>query len=226
MNKNSYVLDEIAIRVNTDKASRWRHFEKGEIPGHFYTRFYEPFFSPLKEEAITIMELGCGPNWNVGASLRMFREYFPKARILGVDINPNAKILEKEGFEIIIGDLGDIKFLRELRSIQPQILLDDASHFWEHQVIGIVELFDSVSAGGIYIIEDINTSFGRLREQYAQRTQFSGYDFVSAVCESLHSFDDDHLKKTPYPVHIRSIANQTLYVAQATHTALFKKKVD
>ncbi len=45
----------------------------------------------------------------------MWRNFFgSKARIIGIDMNPNAKKWEKHGFEIFIGSQSDKNFWRNL----------------------------------------------------------------------------------------------------------------
>ena len=217
-------LDALAQQFNTDKAARYRTRDGREIDGHAYADFYDRFFRDFRDEPITILELGCGQVWNIGASLRMLKAYFPQAAIIGVDNKPAARRLTADGFRIEIGDLGKIEFLRKLRRHRPTILIDDASHLWSHQILAMAELYDTIPPGGIYVMEDINTSFGRMRETYADGTTFSGHDFVNAVSTALHTFDDEHLKGLPYPEYIAYVARQTAFVAQFRHTALFVRR--
>lgn len=217
-------LDALAQQFNTDKASRHRTRDGKEVNGHDYAAFYDRFFRDFRDEAITVLELGCGQVWNIGASLRMLKAYFPNAEIVGVDNKPAARRLTADGFRIEVGDLGKIEFLRRLRRFRPSILIDDASHLWSHQILAMAELYDALPSGGIYVMEDINTSFGRMRETYSAGATFSGHDFVNAVSTALHAFDDDHLKDVPYPEYVAYVARQTAFVAQFRHTALFVRR--
>lgn len=217
-------LDALAGKFNTDKAARHRSRDGKEVAGHGYAAFYERFFRDFRDEPIAVMELGCGQLWNIGASLRMLRAYFPRAEIIGVDNKPAARRLAAEGLRIEVGDLGRIEFLRRLRRYRPAILIDDASHLWAHQILAMAELYDTLPPGGIYVMEDINTSFGHLRETYSKGAGFSGHDFVTAVSTALHAFDRDHLKAVPYPEYVDYVARQTAFVAQFRHTALFVRR--
>ena len=217
-------LDALARQFNTDKAGRCRTRDGKEIAGHAYAAFYERFFRDFRDEPITVMELGCGQVWNIGASLRMLKAYFPQAEIVGIDNKPAARRLAADGFRIEVGDLGKIEFLRRLRRFRPTILIDDASHLWSHQILAMAELYDTLPAGGIYVMEDINTSFGHMRETYGEGASFSGHDFVTAVSTALHAFDRDHLKTGPYPEYVDYVARQTAFVAQFRHTALFVRR--
>lgn len=217
-------LDALAQQFNTDKAARYRTRDGKEIDGHGYAAFYDRFFRDFRDEPITVLELGCGQVWNIGASLRMLRAYFSQAEIVGVDNKPAARRLTTDGFRIEVGDLGKIEFLRRLRRFRPTILIDDASHLWSHQILAMAELYDTLPSGGIYVMEDINTSFGHMRETYSEGASFSGHDFVTAVSTALHAFDRDHLKSVPYPEYVNYVARQTDFVAQFRHTALFVRR--
>ena len=64
-------LDEIACRHGADKSSEQ----------HGFTAVYERLFEPRRDEALTLLEIGVFE----GASLGMWREYFPSARIFAID---------------------------------------------------------------------------------------------------------------------------------------------
>ena len=97
-----------------------------------------------------------------GGSLFMWRDYFgPKARIIGVDLNPNAKKWEDYGFEIFIGSQSDENFWNyfrnEIKGID--VLLDDGGHTYAQQIITTECLLDSINDGGILLVEDTCTSY-------------------------------------------------------------------
>ena len=73
----------------------------------------------------------------------MWREYFgPEARIIGIDINPEVKKQEKDGFEIYIGNQSDKKFWEKfLKKIQNiDVALDDGGHTYDQQIITVESL--------------------------------------------------------------------------------------
>ena len=72
-----------------------------------YFEIYDELFSRYRNEKITFVEIGVLG----GGSLFMWREFFgPQARIIGIDLNPNAKKWEEHGFEIYIGSQSDKDF--------------------------------------------------------------------------------------------------------------------
>ena len=72
-----------------------------------YFHSYEKVFSRFIDKEIIFVEVGVLG----GGSLFMWRDYFgKKARIIGIDNNPAAKMWEEHGFEIFIGDQSNENF--------------------------------------------------------------------------------------------------------------------
>lgn len=92
----------------------------------------------------------------------MWRDFFGKeARIIGVDLNPNAKKWEKEGFEIFIGSQSDPEFWRDFidKTGMVDIVLDDGGHTYEQQIVTTESLLPYINDGGLLIVEDTHTSY-------------------------------------------------------------------
>ena len=76
----------------------------------------------------------------------------------GVDIEPACRIYEADGIEILIGDQSDRHFWAKVRAAVPRIdvLIDDAGHHPEHQIITLEELLPHLASGGVYLCEDVH----------------------------------------------------------------------
>ena len=123
-----------------------------------YFDVYDKLFSSYQNKKITFVEVGVLH----GGSLFMWRKFFgPRARIIGIDLNPRAKKWEKEGFEIHIGDQADPLFWKKLTlEIGPfDIFLDDGGHTYAQQIITAECVLDNISDGGILVVEDTHTSY-------------------------------------------------------------------
>jgi len=220
-------LDEIGIRHNTDKASITKNQDGLPRRGHHYLSFYEFFFKEFKNSEFTFLELGVGPDWRSGASLFTFQDYFKNAQIVGVDIRETAALVTGTRIRIEIGDLGSERFLSSLKLLRPSILIDDASHFWHHQVMALCHLWPSVQSRGIYVVEDVHTSFGRFKDagQHSGGQAFTAYRFIEIITEIKQ---DPRLEFTELPeylvVHARKIAKECAFIAFARHTVLLKKQ--
>ena len=123
-----------------------------------YFDIYDFWFRKFKNKPITIVEIGIFQ----GGSLAMWRDYFgSEARIIGIDINPQCKQFESEDIEVFIGSQADRDFLRFFKKQVPQIdiLIDDGGHTMEQQIITFEELYNHISSEGIYLCEDLHTSY-------------------------------------------------------------------
>lgn len=141
---NLIELMDIGLDTMTDKA----------LFLHNYLAKYEFFLKKFRHRHITLLELGVF----TGASERMWERYFPYAEIYGVDIDERCKQYATERIHILIKDLSRIDTLQELCTLHPQVIIDDASHVWSHQIVALFTLFESLSSGGVYILEDMETS--------------------------------------------------------------------
>lgn len=146
-------LDELALEAKTDKASN----------GHNYTPVYESYLERKRYEPIIVFELGIGGYQHKdrgGESLKMWHNYFPNAKIIGIDC------YEKEGLGndrtvIVTARQDDEAELNRLVQIwgTPDLIIDDASHRSELTIRSFEILFPLLKPGGLYFCEDIHTSF-------------------------------------------------------------------
>jgi cephalosporin hydroxylase len=159
-------LDEIGLRYGTDKSSSH----------HDYLSFYESFMAPLRNAPITLLEIGVYQ----GASLSTWREYFPNAKIIGVDINVNCKQFETGDIKIELADQSNVEHLARLAATHGpfDIVVEDGSHLWEHQVTSLRTLFPFVRNGGYYIAEDLQTNYGSLQANYRGVAAESCMDYL------------------------------------------------
>ena len=123
-----------------------------------YFDVYDRHFSKYKGQEITIVEIGVFQ----GGSLQMWRSYFgPKAKIWGIDIDPRCKLLEEQNTNIIIGSQEDETFLESIYDITGpiDILIDDGGHTQKQQIKTFKILFDKIKNDGVYLCEDVHTSY-------------------------------------------------------------------
>ena len=112
-----------------------------------YFNVYDQLLSQYRDKSIVFLEIGILD----GGSLFMWRDFFgPQARIIGVDLNPEAKKWEKEGFEIFIGDQSSAEFWKKtLNTIgKLDIVLDDGGHTYEQQIMTTESVIPFINDGG------------------------------------------------------------------------------
>ena len=145
-------LVALAVAHGTDKWGR-----------HWYARHYQSHFAPRRLEPLTVLEIGVGGYEDPaqgGASLRMWKAYFPQARIFGIDVHDKSG-LEEDRIRIFTGRQDDRAFLdRVAAETGPlDIVIDDGSHRNPDVIASFEALFPRLREGGIYAIEDMQTSY-------------------------------------------------------------------
>ena len=166
-------LDKIGLNSGTDKSSRW----------HNYLSKYEFFLEKYRTKQINVLELGVLD----GNSLRLWKDYFTYSQIYGVDIDPKCSKHEDDRIKILVGDLDDYEFVHSLSDIKPSIIIEDASHTWNQQILTFCTLYGSLPSGGIYILEDIETSFSSWRHRGYDNAIVSGYEMCEAIAKVVTS---------------------------------------
>jgi 23S rRNA U2552 (ribose-2'-O)-methylase RlmE/FtsJ len=123
-----------------------------------YFDIYERHFSKYQNKDIVVVEIGIYH----GGSLQMWKHYFgDKAKIYGIDINPNCKQAEEKNIKVLIGSQSDRDFLKKaINEIPPiDILIDDGGHTMQQQIVSFKELFGHIKPDGVYLCEDLHTSY-------------------------------------------------------------------
>lgn len=173
---------------------------------HHYFEIYDRHFSRFRNTEVNIVEFGVSH----GGSLQMWKDYFgPKCRIYGVDINPHCKQLEEERVEIFIGDQENREFLRSLAARIPKIdiLIDDGGHTMAQQINTFEELFHRVDERGVYLCEDMHTSYWPKWEGgYRKPGTFVEYskDFIDYI-NAWHSMEKDRLDVSDFTRQAHSL---------------------
>jgi hypothetical protein len=148
-----------------------------------YFHVYEELLSPYIGQPITFVEVGV---YN-GGSLFMWRHFFgEQARIIGVDLNPDARRWENEGFEIWIGNQSNPDFWAEfLNSVgEIDIFLDDGGHSNSQQIQTVVSVAPSIRDNGLVLVEDTHTSY---MTQFGNPSKRSFVNFAFDVVDSINS---------------------------------------
>jgi SAM-dependent methyltransferase len=125
-----------------------------------YLRSYEEFLRPLLDQDIKLLELGIYK----GGSLLLWRDYFERGLIVGLDLNPVAINDPTGRIRIYQGMQQDNELLdRIARETAPQgfdVIIDDCSHIGELTRISFWHLFNNhLKPGGLYVIEDWSTGY-------------------------------------------------------------------
>ncbi len=175
-------LTELGIECGTDKATY-----------HTYTEFYDDYFKLYKNP--TILEIGI---YNF-ASILMLQKFFGELRIVGMDIEDKSNYVNN-AWRYIRGDQTNIEDLQKCIEIHNtyDIIIDDGGHTMKQQQTSFKFLFDKVSQGGIYIIEDLHTSF--LKKYLDSDCITTTYDMLNKISTKSIGFSNYIDLETQYKI--------------------------
>ena len=170
-----------------------------------FLTIYEKYFKFLRHKKINILEIGV----DKGDSLRLWREYFINANICGLDINK--KEFTIKNVEIYQGDQNDKILLNKIAAKYGKfdIIIDDGSHISKHIINSFDHLFDHLSQDGIYVVEDLQTSYipryGGSRINLNKKK--TSMNFFKTLADSINyeNFDRPFFKKNRFDALIQSI---------------------
>ena len=145
-----HTLQELGLKYGTTKADI-------STPAN-YLSFYELHLAPLRDKPITLLEIGV----EYGNSLRMWREYFPQGKIIGMDCNDVNSYVSGERIETVTGNQGSLEDLdRVAEAYGPfDVIVDDAGHQPSLQIFCYKHMCKQVKPGGFYILEDLIGNHG------------------------------------------------------------------
>jgi len=179
---------------------------------HKYTPHYERFLGHLRDDRFTLLELGIGGYSRTGeggASLRMWRDFFPHAHIAGLDIEDKTFVADHR-IHPYRGSQTDPAVLNRILTDHPdvKVIIDDGSHRPEHIRQSFDLLFDRLPLDGIYIIEDTQTSYwpawgGSLDRTDPSTTMALVKDLIDGL--NHEEFLDPHYRPTATDLTVKAL---------------------
>ena len=171
-------LDMLCQKHGTDKGGIDLSTHPCGRAVHLYAVIYDLLFCQKRKQIKHLLECGIGSinpevdghmkvggEYKPGASLRMWQEYFPKAKIVGLDIDPGCLFSDEriETHQCDQTDPQSIKqFIDKFGDVQFDIIIDDGLHTNDANIIFFENTIDRLADDGVYIIEDV--SEGRIAD--------------------------------------------------------------
>lgn len=145
-------LDELALKNDPygylGKGSNW----------HNYTEVYAQYFASLRHKPVKFLEIGIFE----GSSVKMWEEYFDNAELHFIDINFSQIKYFSNRSHYHLADQANTADLLKVMSVTKgdfDIIVDDGGHTMWQQLVSFKTLFPYLKSGGMYIIEDLHTSY-------------------------------------------------------------------
>jgi cephalosporin hydroxylase len=149
--------------ISADLPRLATHFGTDKWGAHRYAQHYQTHLQHLRTKPVAILEIGIGGYSRAGqggASLRMWKHFFPAGRIVGLDLRDKS-FVEEDRIRSYRGDQTDADLLRRIvaESGPFDVIIDDGSHQPAHIIASFGVLFPLLKDDGIYVVEDTQTSY-------------------------------------------------------------------
>jgi hypothetical protein len=153
------ILERLFRKYGTDKVA--------------YASAYEIFLRSRRQQVATLLEVGIGtllpdahsnmigwaaPHYRPGGSLRSWRDYFPRARIIGIDVQPDTQFSDERISTYLCDSTDEAavnRLIAKLDLHDIDVVIDDGSHEAVNQLATLQNFFHFLGSKGLYVIEDI-----------------------------------------------------------------------
>lgn len=142
------LLDNLATQYKTDKSSQH----------HSYTKIYDFYFRNIRLKPLKFLEIGIF----CGSSVMMWENYLENSELHFIDITYENLVYNPIRSHLHLVDQSNasslMRFIEEVGG-NFDVILDDGGHTMDQQITSFKTLFPFVKSGGVYIIEDLHTSY-------------------------------------------------------------------
>lgn len=162
-------LTALCNKFRTDKGSLTN---PSLPPPHNYAAFYDFLLRDRRLKIKNLLECGIGttdPNLHSnmgnagvpGASLRVWKNYFPKAKIYGIDINQSTIFQEERISTAVVDQTDRLQILSYLNIVAGKefrfdLIIDDGMHSAKASTTFLGSSIGFLSDNGYFIVEDLN----------------------------------------------------------------------
>lgn len=205
-------LNDLGLKHKTDKSTIT----------HCYLDNYAKHLEGWRDKEFTMLEIGVAG----GSSIKMWQEYFPKAKVFGIDNNPDCATYVENVF---IGDHNDKSFMdATMNKIGLcSLIIDDGSHVGHDMKNLFKYLFVNwVRMNGLYIVEDTHCLYSEHYNQGSDAFQFftglvRDVDVAGRAMTGNQNYAIDHpMTEPPVPEYSRYLGAIHFYPS----TYIFERK--
>lgn len=198
------VLSELCDKYGSDKGEIKKTGHPYAWPSHTYADYYSLLFWHCRKDVKRVFECGLGTNnpdrgssmgvgGKPGASLRVWRDYFPNAQVVGADVDTDI-LFEEERIQTFYVDQTSPAAIAELWSkVEPggfDLMVDDGLHTFEAGVCLFENSISRLAENGIYIIEDVTFADMLGFVRFFDKLEYQ-VEFVALARPELQTFDNN-----------------------------------
>lgn len=151
-----------------------------------YLDIYDREFERLKDSPVSILEIRV----QNGGHLEILSRFFKNASaIVGCDVDERCKelVFSDSRISVVVADADSDDAQSQIfsKSVNFDVVIDDGSHMQWHIVRNFLRYFPWVKDGGIYIVEDLHTSYWQ-SYQGGLFNPYSGIGFFKRLVDVIN----------------------------------------
>ena len=175
-----------------------------------YTKHYHQLLSDVRNDFTKVLEIGV----ETGRSHRLWLEYFPNAKIYGMDVfnesDRSGYVKEFHRLQqgnpyldrsiLFKGDQSNIDDLNRFKTEHGDnfdMIIDDGGHTMEQMQTSLNYLWNSLKSGGLYVIEDLHSCSNQWPWLYGYKVIQDGDTLTTDLLDSIQN-KDDKITETNY----------------------------
>lgn len=191
------------------------------ITAHGYAKYYEKYFSDIKNKKLNIIEIG---SFYGHASAALFF-YFKNAFICSADINPDMYIYTSKRIKnFFLNSSSENSIKKNLidKDITFDIIIEDASHMLKDQIISLFMLFKILNPGGYFIVEEID--FPEKRDDMRINQDLPDLKTILTKINLNQDFKSRYISEDEKKYFLSNFEKITFYNGNFNEFVIIKKK--
>jgi hypothetical protein len=189
---------------------------------HGYHRYYDVFLSRFISAAPEVLEIGVDDLY----SIDLWQEYFRNPIITVIDILEKTVPSDVTFIQCDQSSLSDLKSASNTFKRQFDVIVDDGSHVPEHQYLTLRIFWDSLAPGGVYIIEDIETSYWGKSSLFGYAINSNRFSLINKMlrCVDVVNEEFSFLSKNIKKQALYKVAHEIDMIAFGANCVVITKK--
>lgn len=173
-------MDKLALKFAPDGYS-------GKSSNHHnYTEIYSYYFASIKDRPLKFLEIGIFE----GAGAHFWEEYFKNAELNFIDITFNRVKYSSPRCHYYLADQAKpdqlIDVLKTIGGGQFDIIIDDGGHTMVQQITSFKTLFPYLKSRGLYVIEDLHTSYWPIYGGSRTKSSDTAIEFLKDLIDEVN----------------------------------------
>jgi len=185
---------------------------------HGYAVHYQRHLKRRRWQRLAVIEIGVGgySKAEPSGSLAIWRDFFPRSTILGVDIHPKIVTLGPRVLFAQADQASEVDWARALGLLTrpPDLIIDDGSHRGPDTWAAFRSLYPRLRPGGLYVIEDLHTSYWEQCAGAVPAPHESAVGLTKQLVDEVQALDETYIRRPQWgpPPEVEGLPTEAVHV--------------